>query len=109
MRRGKYKHGAASCKLAYSQALPAHIRGNVLEILNLETPLESRGKGYAKGLIADICLQADANRITLLAMPKPFGELGLTLTGLVSFYKKAGFFCIQDSPSLLMARPPLRK
>lgn len=109
MRRGKYKHGAASCKLAYSQALPAHMRGRILEILSLEVPPESRGKGHARGLINDICLQADANRVILLAMPQPFGELGLTLTGLVSFYKKAGFFCIQDSPKLLMARQPLRK
>jgi GNAT superfamily N-acetyltransferase len=109
MKRGIYTQGGASCKLAYSQAVPAHMRGGILEVLSLETKPEHRGKGHAKALIAKICGLADFNRVTLLTMPLPFGTSGLSKTELIAFYQQAGFFCIQDSPALLMARPPLGK
>ena len=109
MKRGKYTEGGASCKLAYCQGLPANMRGGILEILSLETKPEERGKGHAKRLIAKICGLADLNRVTLLAMPLPFGITGLSKTELIAFYQQAGFFSIQDSPALLMARPPLGK
>ena len=105
--RGTHKHESASCKLAYSQAIPSNMRGGILELLSLQVPKEDRGKGYARALLTNICLLADKNRVTLITMPEPFGELGLTLSELVKFYEKAGFFFLLDRPKLLMARQVL--
>ena len=105
MKRGAYSEGSTTCKLGYSQAMPAHLRGQILEITNLFTPDEDRGKGGANRLIAKICGQADLNSYILLVMPLPFDITGLTKLKLVNLYSKHGFTQIQDSP-LLMARSP---
>lgn len=99
-------HGHATCKLGYSQAIPAHLRGNMLEISSLEVPAEHQNKGHARDLIAEICQNADNDRMCLMVMVEPFGA-GLDQVALADWYaRRFGFFSIQDSPALLMVRMP---
>jgi GNAT superfamily N-acetyltransferase len=104
MKPGTYTSGHASCKLRYSQAVPAHLRGRLLEVTKLHTPEQHRGKGHATKLIEKIARYADADRITLLLMPKPFGESAMSVSDLVRFYERFGFAELQDKPALLLVR-----
>ena len=104
MKPGTYTSGHASCKLRYSQAAPAHLRGFMLEVTNLHTPTQHRGKGHATKLIAKLAKYADADRITLLLMPKPYGESALDVPALLQFYARFGFVELQAQPALLLVR-----
>lgn len=101
---GTYTSGHASCKLRYSQAVPAHLRGRLLEVVKLHTPEQHRRKGHATKLIEKITRYADCDRITLLLMPKPFGESAPDVSELVAFYARFGFVELQAKPVLLLVR-----
>ena len=47
MKTGKRQRGAASLNVGYSQAIPAHMRGKVLEVSHVHTDEVHRGKGQA--------------------------------------------------------------
>lgn len=104
MKPGTYTSGHASCKLRYSQAVPAHLRGRLLEVTRLHTPEQHRGKGHATKLIEKITRYADCDRITLLLMPKPYGESALGVSELCEFYARFGFTELQVQPVLLLVR-----
>lgn len=95
MKPGKYHHGPASCRLKYSPAIPAHVRGHMLEIVSIFTPEAERGKGYASAMLRDICQQASQEGKALMLMPET--------VDLASWYSRHGFKVVQDKP-LLMAR-----
>ena len=104
MKPGTYTSGHASCKLRYSQAVPANLRGRLLEVTRLYTPEQHRGKGHAAKLIEKITRYADSDRITLLLMPKPYGESALDVSELLQFYARFGFVELQAEPVLLLVR-----
>jgi GNAT superfamily N-acetyltransferase len=101
----KIQHGTASCKLGYCVAVPAHLRGGLLEITKVYVPAEDRGKGLASEMIAKICLQADADRFILLTMPQPYGDGAMSKDELSRWYiRRFGFEVLQDTPVLLLVR-----
>jgi GNAT superfamily N-acetyltransferase len=104
MKPGTYTSGHASCKLRYSQAVPANLRGRLLEVTRLFTPEQHRGKGHATKLIEKLARYADADRITLLLMPKPYGESAPDVFALLQFYARHGFIELQDKPVILLVR-----
>jgi GNAT superfamily N-acetyltransferase len=104
MKPGTYTSGHASCKLRYSTAIPAHLRGRLLEVTRLHVSEQHRGKGHATKLIEKLARYADADRITLLLMPKPFGESAPDVSQLVRFYARHGFVELQDKPVILLVR-----
>ena len=66
MKPGTFTSGHASCKLRYSQAVPAHLRGRLMELTKLHTPEQHRGKGHAAKLLHDAMASVetpDAKRI----------------------------------------------
>ncbi len=101
MKTGKRQRGAASLNVGYSQAIPAHMRGKVLEVSHVHTDEVHRGKGQATQLLMDVCDEADTDDVVLMLMPN--GEAWL-----VDWYEKFGFVEIQEYP-LLMARPPYKE
>ena len=104
MKPGTYTSGHASCKLRYSQVVPANLRGRLLEVTRLFTPEQHRNKGHATKLIEKLARYADADRITLLLMPKPYGESALGVPELLQFYARFGFAELQDKPVILLVR-----
>lgn len=108
MKPGTYTNGPASCRLSYNTSIPAHLRGQCLEISHVLTPEGERKKGYANALIAEICHNADVDSLCLLIMPQPFSDSPcLSKAELADWYaRRFGFFSFQDSPALLMLRMP---
>lgn len=105
MKPGTYTSGSASCRLRYSQAVPSHLRGGLLEITHLTTPEAEQGKGHAGRLIEKICLQANADRFILLTMPQPFGDVAMSKDELSRWYiRRFGFEVLQDHPVQLLVR-----
>jgi len=95
MKPGTYQHGPARCKLRYSAVIPAHLRGHMLEIVNIYTPESERHKGYASAMLREICQQASREGKALMLMPDT--------RDLATWYARHGFQIVQESP-LLMAR-----
>ena len=96
MKPGIYRHGASSCRLKYSPAIPAHLRGHMLEIMSIHTPESERGKGSASAMLIRVCNQATRDGKALMLMPDT--------PELARWYERFGFKTVQESP-LLMARP----
>jgi GNAT superfamily N-acetyltransferase len=102
--RGQRTHGNATCRLSYSQAIPAHMRGGIREITSIYVSESFRGCGDASALMKEVCNEADDNAIVLMLIPKPFDH-GLDQLQLIAWYARHGFIQIQDNP-ILMARQP---
>jgi GNAT superfamily N-acetyltransferase len=105
MKPGIRQHGPATLKLSFNKTIPAHLRGNILEVTHLLTPDQHRGQGYASLLMQKLCAEADEAGKVLLLMPKPYDDAPMDREALVSFYQRFGFEVIQEHP-VLMARPP---
>lgn len=104
MKLGKRKFGGATCKLGYSTSIPAHMRGNVIELSAVHCAPEHRRQGFATELLHQVCKEADAAEKVLFLMVKA-GD-GMTSEQLESWYAdKFGFAVIQAEPRL-MARMP---
>jgi GNAT superfamily N-acetyltransferase len=101
--RGEYTHGAASLRLSYSMAMPAHMRGGIREVTNVYTLESERGKGSASALLKQVCDEADESGIVLILLPKQNDATGLDDLRLIAWYERNGFISIQDNP-ILMAR-----
>ena len=100
---GPRSNAYASCKLAIPTALPAEMRGPVVELRSLKTRRDKRGKGFAAALLAEVCEEADRARRFLFLHCEP--EDGIELEQLANFYIKHGFQPIQAEPVILMLRP----
>lgn len=105
MKPGARMHGPASLRLSFNTAVPAHLRGGLLEITHVVTPEEERGKGYASMLLQKVCAEADAAGKVLLLNPKPYDTPQLSADELTAWYEGFGFDVIQEQPARLMARP----
>lgn len=99
---GPRANAYASCKLAIPTALPAEMRGPVVELRSLKTRKDKRGMGFAKALMTAVCTEADERRRFLFLRVEP--EDGTDTEALANFYIRNGFQPIQAEP-LLMLRP----
>lgn len=99
MELGEREHEGASLFLSHSDALPAHLRNEIVEVSKVQAPKSKRRKGLATDLLMQVCDEADRDRIVLLLMPE--GKEWLQ-----DFYARFGFATIQTVPEVLMARPP---
>jgi ribosomal protein S18 acetylase RimI-like enzyme len=105
MKTGTRTNGPASLKVSYSQMVPAPLRGAVREISALECMPEHRKDGHATALMREAMRDADAARLTLVVVVKPYGECALTSDVLSAWYGRLGFVEIQAAPCV-MARSP---
>ena len=99
MKLGKRQLGAASCRLAPSDALPANLR-EVIEVSDVHTDEWHRRNGIANRLMYQICEEADEESAVLILMPD--GEPWLE-----RWYRSHGFVTLQPEP-LIMARSPYK-
>lgn len=107
LRPGHIALGPASLELSYSGIVPPLDRDRVLEITNLLTPPQERGKNHANSLMQEVCDQADQAGKLLLLMPEAFDQGGLTTAQLVDWYtRKHGFTYLQQSPKVVLIRLP---
>jgi ribosomal protein S18 acetylase RimI-like enzyme len=96
--------GPASCWVAPSKALPARLRGRVLELSGLHVEPERRHEGWGTALMRLVCAEADAEGAALLLCVEP-SDSTMSREQLAAWYASHGFTQIQAEP-LLMARPP---
>lgn len=106
MKPGPRTHGSASLRLSHNTFVPAHLRGGLLEITQLNTLNTQRQQGFASMLLQKVCAEADKAGIVLLLHPKPYDDAPLTREQLADWYSRFGFDVIQTHPATLMARPP---
>ena len=98
--------GPASVRLTYSQAVPTPLRGKVRELSSLVVDAAHRGHGYARALLDQVMLEADAQGLTLLVIVEPFDESPMDQEHLAKWYLRMGFDVIQADP-VVMARNPV--
>ena len=98
MKLGRRKLEGASLVVGHTDALPASMR-EIIEISSVKTPRRKRRMGLAAALLAQVCAEADRERIVMILQPGPKAWLQ-------QFYGSHGFAVIQTSPVVLMARPP---
>ena len=79
---------------------------NLLEVKSVHTEPESRNKGHASQLLADVCKEADDSRTLLVLAPEPYDNGELNAEQLAAWYAKNGFAAI-DVESPLMCRDPV--
>lgn len=108
MPTGERKVGAAHCRVRQCTALPERMRPRTREIVDVETPFEEQGKGYATTLLHKVCREADAAGFVLVLSPQPYGDnINLSKQQLEQWYERSfGFAIIQHEPITLMARMP---
>lgn len=104
MTPGKRTEGAASLKVSYSQAVPAHLRGKVRELSGVLVDQASRKHGAASELMRKTMLEADLNGLALLVVVEPFDDEPMNETALRHWYQRQGFNEIQQKPCV-MVRP----
>lgn len=108
MPTGERKVGPARCRVRQCTALPERMRPRTREVVDVETPFEEQGKGYATTLLHKVCREADAANMVLVLSPQPFGDnINLSKEQLEQWYERSfGFQVIQHQPMVLMARMP---
>lgn len=79
---------------------------NLLEVKSVHTPKESRDARHASRLLAEVCKEADADRVILVLAPDAYDAGPLDNASLEAWYGAAGFARIQDDP-VLMCRDPV--
>lgn len=102
MRYGKRTYGGARLMLVIPTALPAKMRGRVVELRGLYTKPESRGVGDAINLMLATTTEADMGGYFLFLAVEP--AAGTDRQRLLNLYLRHGFLPIQADP-LLMTRP----
>lgn len=102
MKYGERRSGHARLRLAVPSALPATMRGKVVELRSLYTAPAHRGQGHATRLLEAVTAEADRTGYFLFLAVEPKGEI--SAIELAQFYRKHGFLPIQPEP-LLMVRP----
>ena len=96
---GPRRYRAASCRLRKPHALPADMRGQVRELVALQTHAPERGNGDASALLRSIASEADRERVAL--MVKVDGA-----DWLAGWYARNGFATVQAEPVHVMLRVP---
>lgn len=109
MKPGLREHGPASLKVRVAKALPQKMRANVFEITSVRTEPEYRGRGHARSLMLDTCLEADLAGKFLLVHVEPDPDSPIDEIKLSDFYAGLGFRPLQSSPVKLMIRPCVGK
>lgn len=89
--------------LRKATALPAHMRGPIVELSNLRTERARRGQGRADELMQRTTVEADLAGAMLFLVVDP-GDDETDRDRLIAFYARNGFVPIQAEP-LLMIRP----
>ncbi len=98
MKLGLREFEGASLMLGHTDALPASM-AEIIEISHVKTPRRKRRMGLASTLLIQVCDEADRDRKVMILQPGPKAWLK-------QFYAAHGFAVIQESPVVLMARPP---
>ena len=69
----------------------------------INTPFYSRNKGQASKILSQICEDSDLCRQNLYLEPSPFGEDGIDVEGLRSWYSRFGF--VNNGPYFMKRKP----
>lgn len=83
------------------------MRSKTRELTSLDVPVNLRNQGMGTRLMINVCDEADANGVTLILFPKPYGDVpSMSKYELEEWYaSKFGFHTIQNNP-IMMARMP---
>lgn len=103
MKPGTRTSGPASLELVHMVGFEDK---NLLEVKSVHTERESRNKGHASRLLAEVCKEADESRTLLVLAPEPYDDGPLDSSRLQSLYAVHGFGWIQHDP-VLMCRDPV--
>lgn len=106
MKPGTRTHGPSSLRLSFNTAVPAHLRGRLLEVSHVLTPDGQRGQGYASLLMQKVCAEADAAGKLLMLTPQPFDVPELSKDQLTDWYLGYGFEVLQEKPVRMLVRQP---
>lgn len=106
MKTGDRSVGPAKLRVRHCPALPPALQKTTRELVNVETPFDEQGKGYATTLIHKVCREADKAGLVLVLTPHPYGDnINLSKQQLEDWYARSfGFYVIQTVPMTLMAR-----
>ena len=107
MKTGIRSNGPASLRLSYSQMVPVSQRGLVREVSSVLCEPAHRKDGHASALLKEVMREADASRVTLMVIVKPYDAGGMDDENLSDWYHRLGFVEIQAKPRV-MARSPKR-
>jgi GNAT superfamily N-acetyltransferase len=100
VKTGIRKHGGATLRVSWPQAIPASDRGRVREISAVKSA--QRGQGDASALLDDVCQEADRSKVALLLTVEPDKDSSMTETQLMFFYARKGFEVIQSQPCVMV-------
>jgi GNAT superfamily N-acetyltransferase len=105
---GEREFNGARCELVVCAALPERMQSRTRELIALEVPADARRRGMGRELMERVTSEADEHDITLIVMPKPFGELQTMNTHQLTHWycRRFGFVAFQASPVILLARMP---
>lgn len=80
---------------------------NLRDIRRVLVEPEHRRKGYAKALLAKVCMEADETGCGLYLHPMPFDDKPMGGTALRALYKRFGFKQLPEElqPEVVMVRP----
>lgn len=107
MQSGERKVGPCKLRIRQPPSIPGQMRTRIREIVDLETPAQHQGKGFATTLMHRVCQEADRANFVLILTPQPFGNnIAMSKQYLINWYAESfGFQVIQEEPTL-MARMP---
>jgi len=88
------------------QGIDKSVTAGLLEVKTVHTNKQGRRNGYASRLMAEVCAEADKDRVVLVLTPKQFDNGPIGSKQLERWYEKFGFAVIQDKP-VLMCRDPV--
>jgi len=91
----------ARLKVGIPKALPLYMRAKIREVSGVETDADHRGKGYARSLLARVCISADLDDTWLLVHVEP-GDDTTDKARLLKLYLSLGFVPFQADPLLMI-------
>jgi len=87
-------------ELQHMDGIEESAKGQLLQLVALQTAPEHRKQGHATSLLNAVCKEADEAKVILVLSPESDDKL------LREWYAKFGFEAIQFKPVVLMCRDP---
>ena len=107
-----YRHGAASCHICRSEALPVSMRDKVLEVSRVQCDASRRREGIASRLMRSVCTHPDNIGQAVMLSVVPGDDSPLDANQLQEWYSSFGFGILQqatDTTPAIMVRLPAEK
>lgn len=104
-----FRHGAASCCIGRSYAMPASVRDRVLEVSRVFCDAGRRREGVASRLMQSVCQHADNISQALILSVEPAADSPMTAEQLQRWYSVFDFGILQpateNTPAIMVRYP----